>query len=174
MSKPNLILIGAGGHARACIEVIEQHGKYQIAGLVGRQEEMHTRHLGYSVIATDADLAELAKEYQYGFITLGQIRSPDSRIRLFSRTKELGFQLPVVIAPTAHVSRHATIGTGTTIMHGATLNGGVRIGAGSFVGSGSVIKEGVSIGKWCLVGMGLSVRHNQGDHARYVGEQKHD
>ena len=25
MSKPGLILIGAGGHARACIDVIEQH-----------------------------------------------------------------------------------------------------------------------------------------------------
>jgi len=42
MSKPSLILIGAGGHAHACIDVIEQQDKYQIAGLVGMPEEMHT------------------------------------------------------------------------------------------------------------------------------------
>lgn len=208
MSKPSLILIGAGGHAHACIDVIEQHGQYQIAGLVGMPEEMHAQHLGYSVIATDRNLAELAKAYQYVLITVGQIRSPDSRIRLYQQATELGFQLPVVIAPTAHVSRHATIGAGTLVMHGAIvnagarvgnnciintralvehdatvedhchvstgaiLNGNVRIGAGSYIGSGSVIKEGVSIGKGCLVGMCLSVRHNQADHARFVGNDK--
>jgi len=48
MSKPNLILIGAGGHAHACIDVIEQHGQYHIAGLVGMPAEMHTRHFGYT------------------------------------------------------------------------------------------------------------------------------
>ena len=39
MSKPGLILIGAGGHARSCIDVIEQQGQYQIAGLVGLAED---------------------------------------------------------------------------------------------------------------------------------------
>jgi tetrahydrodipicolinate N-succinyltransferase len=48
----------------------------------------------------------------------------------------------------------------------------VHIGAGSFVGSASIIKEGVSIGKYCLVGMGLSVRHNLVDHSRFVGDRK--
>lgn len=208
MSKPNLILIGAGGHAHACIDVIEQHDQYRIAGLVGMPEEMHAQHLGYTVIATDSDLAELAKTYQYAFITVGQIWSPDSRMRLYQQATELGFQLPAIIAPTAHVSRHATIGAGSIVMHGAIvnagarvginciintrallehdataedhchistgaiLNGGVCIGAGSFVGSGSIIKEGVTLGKSSVVGMGLSVRHNQADHARFVGNDK--
>ena len=208
MSKPNLILIGAGGHAHACIDVIEQHDQYRIAGLVGMPEEMHAQHLGYTVIATDSDLAELAKAYQYAFITVGQIWSPDSRMRLYQQATELGFQLPAIIATTAHVSRHATIGAGSIVMHGAIvnagarvginciintrallehdataedhchistgaiLNGGVCIGAGSFVGSGSIIKEGVTLGKSSVVGMGLSVRHNQADHARFVGNDK--
>ena len=29
-----VILIGAGGHARACIDVIELDGKYKIAGFI--------------------------------------------------------------------------------------------------------------------------------------------
>lgn len=208
MSKPNLILIGAGGHAHACIDVIEQHDQYRIAGLVGMPKELQTQHLGYSVIATDSDLQELAKTYQYALIAVGQIRSPDSRIRLYQQATELGFQLPVIIAPTAHISRHATIGTGTIVMHGAIVNAGARvgnnciintrallehdvtvedcchistgailngdvcIGAGGFVGSGSIIKESVRLGKGCVVGMGLAVRHNQADHARFVGNNK--
>jgi sugar O-acyltransferase (sialic acid O-acetyltransferase NeuD family) len=205
MSKPKIILIGAGGHAHACIDVIEQHSQFQIAGLVGMSEEMHSQCFGYSVIATDDDLPQLAKDYQYVLITVGQIQTPDRRMRLYQQATELGLHLPVIIAPSAHVSLHATVGSGTIVMHGAIvnagatvgnnciintraliehdatvedhchistgaiLNGNVSIGAGCFVGSGSVIKEGVTFGKHCVVGMGLSVRRNQADHARFVG-----
>ena len=61
MSKPGVILIGAGGHAHACIDVIEQQGQYQIAGLVGMKHELQANHFGYAVIATDADLPRLAQ-----------------------------------------------------------------------------------------------------------------
>lgn len=208
MSKPRLILIGAGGHAHACIDVIEQHGQYKIAGLVGMPEQIGTLHLSYSVIATDSDLPKLVKAYRYAFIALGQIQSPDNRLRVYLQAAELGFQLPVIIAPTANVSRYASIGAGTIVMHGAIvnagarvgnnciintrallehnttvadhchistgaiLNGGVKVGAGSFIGSGSVIKEGITLGNGCVVGMGLSVRYNQPDHARFVGNDK--
>ena len=45
-------------------------------------------------------------------------------------------------------------------------------GQGSFVGSGSTIKQGVVIGKRCVIGMAVSVRHNQSDHTRYVGREQ--
>jgi sugar O-acyltransferase (sialic acid O-acetyltransferase NeuD family) len=154
MSKPNLILIGAGGHAHACIDVIEQHEQYRIAGLVGMPEEMHTRHLGYSVIATDSDLPELAKAYQYTFITVGQIRSPYSRIRLYQRASELGFQLPVIIAPTAHVSRHATIGTGTIVMHGVIVNAGARVGNNCIINTRAVIEHDAAVDDHCHISTG--------------------
>jgi len=63
------LIIGAGGHAHSCIDVIEQQGQYQIAGLVGMQQEMDDKHLGYTVIATDDDLPQLLKEYDYALIS---------------------------------------------------------------------------------------------------------
>lgn len=208
MSKPGLILIGAGGHVHACIDVIEQQGQFEIAGLIGMPDEMQTEHLGYSVIGTDSDLPKLAKAVHHAFVTVGQVQSSDTRMRLYEQATNFGFQFPVIIAPTAHVSRHATIGAGTIVMHGAIvnagarvgrnciintralvehgatvedhchistgaiLNGDVKIGAGSFVGSGSIIKEGVMLGQRCVVGMGLAVRHNQANHARFVGHKQ--
>lgn len=205
MSKPGLILIGAGGHARACIDVIEQHGRFDIAGLVGSTAELHTRQLGYEVIATDSELARLAGSYRYALVAVGQIQSPTLRMRLYRELAGLGFELPAIVAPDAHVSRHASIGAGTIVMHGAVvnagarvgenciintravvehdvvveadchistgaiLNGGVRVGAGSFVGSACVLKQGVTLGQRCIVGMGLALRHDQPDHARFLG-----
>lgn len=147
-------MIGAGGHAHACIDVIEQHAQYRIAGLVGMPEEMHTQHLGYSVIATDDDLAELAESNQYALITVGQIRSPGSRVRLYQRATDLGFQLPVIIAPTAHVSRHATIGAGTIVMHGAIVNAGARVGANCIINTCALLEHDATVEDHCHISTG--------------------
>jgi sugar O-acyltransferase (sialic acid O-acetyltransferase NeuD family) len=154
MSKPGVILIGAGGHAHACIDVIEQHGQYQIAGLVGMHEELHTQHLGYAVIATDAELPQLAKEYQYAFIALGQIGSPDRRIRFYQQATQLGFSLPGIIAPTAHVSRHATIGAGTIVMHGAIVNAGAKVGKNCIINTRALVEHDVIVEDHCHISTG--------------------
>jgi sugar O-acyltransferase (sialic acid O-acetyltransferase NeuD family) len=154
MSKPSVILIGAGGHAHACIDVIEQQGQYQIAGLVGMQEELHTQHLGYAVIATDAELPQLAKDYQYAFIAVGQIGSPDRRIRLYQQAIQLGFSLPDIIAPTAHVSRHATIGSGTVVMHGAIVNAGARVGNNCIINTRALVEHDAIVEDHCHISTG--------------------
>lgn len=169
-------MIGAGGHAHACIDVIEQQGRYRIAGLVGRPEELHAGHLGYSVIAEDADLSKLAKEYRYAFIAVGQIQTPLRRIQLYRRAIELGFQLPLIIAPTAYVSQHASVGDGTIIMHEAFVGAGVKVGANCIINTrallehdsvvedhchlstGVIINGNVRVGEGCFLGSGCIVK----------------
>ena len=157
MSIPSLILIGAGGHARACIDVIEQHGKFQIAGLVGMPDELNTSHFGYTVIATDADLPALAKAYQYALITVGQIQTPDHRIRLYQLAAELGLQCPIIISPNSHVSRHATIGAGTIVMHGAIVNAGARVGCNCIINTRSLIEHDTVVADHCHISTGAIV-----------------
>lgn len=154
MSKPSLILIGAGGHAHSCIDVIEQHGQYQIVGLVGLPEEMNTKHLGYTVIARDDDLPELAKTYQYALITVGHVRSPHSRMRLYQRATEIGFQFPDIVSPTAHLSCHATIGAGTIVMHGAIINAGARIGNNCIINTRALIEHDAIVEDHCHISTG--------------------
>ena len=48
MSMSAVLLVGAGGHARACIDVIETEGRFKIAGLVGRSEEVGRADSGLS------------------------------------------------------------------------------------------------------------------------------
>lgn len=154
MSKPKIILIGAGGHAHACIDVVELHDGYQIAGLVGMAEEVHTRHFGYSVIASDSDLRQLSKDYQYALITVGQIRSPDNRIRIYQQIAALGFQLPVIVSPRAHVSRHATVGTGTIVMHDAIVNAGASVGNNCIINTRALIEHEATVEDHCHISTG--------------------
>ena len=154
MSKPGIILIGAGGHARSCIDVIEQQGQYRIAGLVGMPHEVHDKHLGSEVIATDDDLPQLANEYGYALISLGQILSPGSRIRLYQQAIRLGFQFPVIVAPTAYVSRHATLGAGTIVMHASIVNAGVRVGDNCIINNRSLLEHDATVEDHCHISTG--------------------
>jgi len=154
MSKPSLLLIGSGGHAHACIDVIEQHGGYQIAGLIGMPDELHDQHLGYAVIGTDKDLPELAKTYQYALITLGQIQTALHRMRLYQQALALGFQLPTIVAPSAYVSRHVCLGAGTIVMHSAIVNAGAKVGNNCIINTLALIEHDTSVGDHCHISTG--------------------
>ena len=39
MKKKNIILVGAGGHAKVCIDVIEREKKFQILGLIDNKKK---------------------------------------------------------------------------------------------------------------------------------------
>ena len=154
MSKPKLVLIGAGGHARSCIDVIEQQGQFQIAGLVGLPEQQHIKQLGYAVIASDNALDELAKSYQYALITIGHIQTAELRLRLYQKAVQCGFQLPVIISPTAHVSRHAAIGPGSIVMHGAIVNAGTQVGSNCIINSRALIDHDAIVEDHCHISTG--------------------
>jgi sugar O-acyltransferase (sialic acid O-acetyltransferase NeuD family) len=155
MNKPGLILFGAGGHARACIDVIEQQDQYQIVGLVGLPEELHSQHLGYEVIGTDDDtLVQLAKTIPYALIITGQIQTAKLREHLYQQANECGFKMPVIISPTAYVSRHATVGAGSIVMHGAIVNAGARVGNNCIINSRSLLEHDTTVDDHCHISTG--------------------
>jgi sugar O-acyltransferase (sialic acid O-acetyltransferase NeuD family) len=154
MSPLDIILIGAGGHSHACIDAIEQQGRYRIAGLVGADGEPQTAHLGYPVIGTDADLPQLARSCGLALIAVGHVRSAALRIRLYQQAAALGFKLPAIVAPSAYVSRHAHIGAGTLVMHGAIVNAGARVGANCIVNSRALIEHDASVADHCHIATG--------------------
>ena len=152
-----IILIGGGGHCKSCIDVIEQQGVYRIAGLVGMPHELGERHLGYEVIGSDEDLSSLAAQYRYAIVTVGQIKSPDIRIRLFQQLTDCGFILPVIVSPRAYLSRHATVGAGSIIMHDALVNAGAQIGLNCIINTKALVEHDAVVGNHCHVSTGSIV-----------------
>ncbi|MBW2660862.1 MAG: NeuD/PglB/VioB family sugar acetyltransferase, partial [Deltaproteobacteria bacterium] len=146
-----------GGHCKSCVDVIEQEGKYRIAGIVDLPEKLHQKVLGYEVIATDDDLPRLVNEYENFLITLGQIKSPDKRIRIFQILKESEAKLPVIISPIAYVSKHAKIGAGTIIMHHALINAGAKIGSNCIINSKALIEHDAIVGDHCHIATGAVI-----------------
>jgi sugar O-acyltransferase (sialic acid O-acetyltransferase NeuD family) len=151
VSKPSILLIGAGGHAQSCIDVIEQEGEFRIAGLVGSPHELGSNIFGYPVLGTDSDLPNLQKKIQYALVTVGQIKTPKPRMTLFQRADQIGFVMPTIVSPMAYVSPHAVLGTGTIVMHGAIINAGVVIGSNCILNSRTLVEHGAAIGDHCHI-----------------------
>lgn len=152
-----LLLLGGGGHCRSCIDVIESTGAYEIIGIVQGVEADRSPVLGYPVIGCDDDLLELLKECPHALVTVGQIKNPTPRIRLFEAVKSAKASLPMVASPKAHLSTHATIGEGSIVMHGAVINAAATIAENCIVNTHALIEHDARIEAHCHISTGAKV-----------------
>lgn len=150
-----LILVGGGGHCKSVIDVAEFAG-YTILGILDRPEEVGKKVLGYDVIGTDDEMVKYVDKADF-IVTVGQIKSPDLRIKLHQMIEKVGGHLATIIAPTAHVSKYATIGEGTVIMHHAFVNAEANIGKGCIINTASAIEHEAIVGDYCHISTGAIV-----------------
>ncbi|BDX07752.1 acetyltransferase [Planctobacterium marinum] len=170
--KQKLLIVGAGGHAVSCIDVVEQQGVYDILGLVGLPEEVGKKVLGYEVLGTDQDLPYLNQYAEAALIAVGQIKTIAPRREIAIQLLELGFTVPVVVSPHAYVSEHAQLGAGTIVMHGAIINANVRIGNFAIINSKALLEHDVQVGEFCHVSTMASINGScrVGDNC-FIGSQ---
>ena len=154
-----LLLIGGGGHCKAAIDVIEA-ARLPIAGVLERPGTDLTNVLGYPILGDDDALSALVLQGHAILVTIGQIKSAEPRIRAFKLAMAAGARMPNVVSPRAYVSRHAELGDGTLVMHGAVINAAVRVGRNVIVNSLALIEHDVVVGDHCHVATGARVNGN--------------
>ena len=146
-----ILLVGAGGHARACIDVIEQEARFSIKGLVGLPYEVGSSILGYPVLGADEDLPALISDCVNVLVAIGQIKTPEPRLRVFDFLSQNSAVFPIIISPRAYVSVHAKLNSGTIVMHGAVINAGVKAGKNCIINSQALVEHDAIIGDHCHI-----------------------
>ena len=160
MNKKQIILIGAGGHCKSCIDVLESENKFEIIGILDLPNRFGQDILGYKIIGNDNDIPQLAKDGQNFLLTVGHLGDSKKRIKLFNLVKSNGGNLPVIISPTSYVSIHSEIGEGTIIMHQAIVNAETEIGVNCIINSKSLIEHDCRVGDDCHVSTGAILNGN--------------
>lgn len=151
----SLILVGGGGHCKSVIDVAECAG-YTIMGILDKPEEVGKHVLSYEVIGTDDDMVKYADQAEF-VVTVGQIKSPDLRIKLHEMLADARCRLATIISPIAHVSKYATIGEGTVVMHQAVVNADAKIGKSCIINTFANIEHDVVIGDFCHISTGCMI-----------------
>jgi len=156
-NKPEILLIGGGGHCHSVIDVIEQEDRFKIAGIIDKKELIGTKVLDYEVIACDDDLEELYETYKYAIVTVGQIKSNSLRVKLFDLIKSIGYTLPTIISPLAYVSKYSTMEEGTVILHQALVNANTKIGKNCIINTKSLVEHDTTIENHCHISTGTII-----------------
>jgi len=139
-----ILLVGGGGHCKACIDVIETTN-FEICGIL--DNEIHNRDvLNYRVIGKDDDLDELIKQDYFFLVTVGQVKDPSPRVNLFKKIKEANGKLASVIAASALISKYGSIGEGTIVMHQAIINSSTKIGDNCIINNKVLIEHDCTVG----------------------------
>ncbi len=152
--KP-LVLVGGGGHCKSVVEAAESAG-YRILGVFDLMENIGRNILSTTVIGTDDDIPDYVNKAEF-VVTVGFIKDPSVRIKIYNKIKEAGGKLATVIASTAHVSKYASIGEGTVVLHHALVNAGAIVGNNVILNSFANIEHDALIGDHSHISTGAIV-----------------
>ncbi|MEW0517773.1 NeuD/PglB/VioB family sugar acetyltransferase [Escherichia coli] len=196
--KKKLIIIGAGGFAKAVIDSLD-YDEYVLEGFIDSLKS--GMHQGYPIVGHSLSDIRLPTDYYY-FIVIG---NPDDRALWLRQIQDLNLDTINVIDRTAIVSTRSSIGTciyigkmaivncdsqledgvvintRALIEHGnyisyctnvstnVVLNGDVYVGEKSFIGSCSVVNGQIKIGKSTIIGSGSVVIRDIPDNVVVAG-----
>jgi len=147
---PALVLVGASGHCKVVIDIIEREDRYRISHLLDDNAALHGKtFFGYRVAgAMQSILAGTLAERSLVFVSIGD---NTARLRIATWLRDNGFELARAVHPHAQIGRGAEIGAGTAVMAGAVVNSDAKIGQNVIINTGAtvdhdcVVEDGVHL-----------------------------
>lgn len=165
-----VIGVGAGGHAKVVIEILELAEDYRITGLLDADPALwSSRLLGISVIGDDTMLPQLYRSgTRHAFIGVGSAADLRPRQNVYSRLRAAGFEVVHAIHPNSLISPSVIYGPGATVMAGAVINSSATIGENVIVNTGVIVEHDCAIGDHVHLATGCRLAGNV-----TVGEGSH-
>jgi sugar O-acyltransferase (sialic acid O-acetyltransferase NeuD family) len=154
--KREVLIYGAGGHAKVVIDIVEHQGLYEIIGLIDDAPQCHGQEFfGYRVLGGQ----EILSQHRHCSILIA-IGDNATREKLQEVVKALGYELATAVHPSACLGREVSIGPGTVIMAQAAINAGTVIGEGVIVNTGATIDHDCWISDFAHISPGVHLGGN--------------
>ncbi len=176
MKKEKLIIIGASGHAKVIIDIVEKQSQYELLGLIENNPNLEKKVLGYGILGDESILSESIYNDVYLFIAIG-----DNWIRHLVKERISALfptiKFATLIHPSAQIAKDVKIGEGVCIMAGAIVNSDSTIdnftiintkasmdhdgylGAFASLAPNATTGGNVSIGNFTSVGISATIKH---------------
>jgi sugar O-acyltransferase (sialic acid O-acetyltransferase NeuD family) len=178
MSKKNIIIAGASGHAKVIMDIIEKGSDYHILGLVDKTRPAGEDFFGYKILGKEEDLPQLVSGNPCEFfVAIGNNwRRSLVASKIIVAVPEARFA--TAVHPSAQIGRGVRIGAGVAIMAGAIVNSDSHVGDFAIVNThasmdhdcrmmaytslapGAVLGGNVTIGEHTAVAIGATVRND--------------
>lgn len=170
---PKILVLGAGGHGKAILDLILTHRGWQAAGVIDAAPKVASL-LGLPMLGDESQLARLAGAgIAHAHPAIG---ANAQRVAAAARLRDAGFALPVLIHPAAITGHGCDIGDGTAILARVVIGPEARIGRLALINTGAIVEHdcilgeavhvapgailtgGVRVGAGAMIGAGAVVR----------------
>ena len=148
-----LLIAGAGSFAAEIDELARLAGYEDIAFLDDRPEKARCG----PVIGRMEDIGKFSAQYPFAIVALG---NNQHRMRYHKELMRYGYQIPVLVHPTAYVSPDAALSPGCIVRTKAVVSRYATLGEGVIVNVGALIDHDCEIGAFTHVLMGAVVRNS--------------
>lgn len=154
-SSLRVLLIGAGGHARVCLEALLDDPLHDVIGAVSR-DGSGVDELGVPMLGTDDDLPDVTQRAQAttAFVAIGDNRARSTVAR---RWLETGLPLATAVSRHVAISSTAVIAPGVALLPGAVVNASTTIGLGSIVNTNASVDHDCDIGEFVHIAPGTAI-----------------
>lgn len=137
-----IILIGAGGHARSCKDVIESSRIFKVQLMVDKKSSNFNE---IKIIPEKDFLDNYDLKKKNLLISVGQLKDGNKRKKLYNFYKNKGCNFPVIKSKNCYISKKSKIDEGTIIMHKVVINANSIIGKNCIINTGVIIEHDVKI-----------------------------
>ena len=151
-SRNRLVVIGAGGHCRAVIDLAQSAG-FDPRVVADTRFAGQTEDILGVVVRGNAVLDSL----EFGDAVAIAIGDNAARREWFDKAMAAGWSLPNIVHPTAFVSEYAQLGRGNIVNAGAIINARVVIGDNCIINTGAIVEHETQIESHCHIGPGARI-----------------
>ncbi|WP_166966377.1 acetyltransferase [Yeosuana marina] len=153
-----ILIIGASGHAKVVIDIIERQNTYQIFGLIDSFKDIGTQLLGYNILGTEDDIPNLIEKHDIygGLIAVGDNWK---RSQLVHKIENLtsNFKFIVAIHPSAIIGKQVDIEEGSVIVAGVVINCDTQIGKHCIVNTKASVGHDCTIKAFSSIAPGVTL-----------------
>ena len=140
----NILVIGSGGHANSCIDVLLSTKKFKILGVILKDKKTINKTQIKKTFLS-ANLKKLTKKCKNAHISIGMIKNYQPRLKAYNEAKKLGYKFPIIISSESYVSNSSKLAEGIIVMHGSIINTNVIIKENSIINTRALIEHDVII-----------------------------
>lgn len=147
-----LIIIGASGHGKVCLDIAKQMNRWQNIYFLDNDKNIK-ECLGHRVIGVTAD-AEKYKAQAEFFVAIGD---NNTREKTQNKLEKKNYQVTTLIHPKAIINSHVEINQGTVVMAGVVINSDTSIGRGCIINTSSSVDHDNQIGDYVHISPGVNI-----------------
>jgi UDP-perosamine 4-acetyltransferase len=170
----DVVIIGAGGHGKVVLDILQAEGKYRPVGFVDNNPSLLDSYVcGLPVLGPINALPRLKRQrIHHAIIAIGDNRQ---RMKQRAELEAGGFELVNAVHPTAFVSPRATLGRGVVVgprasvvteakiadlaivNTAAVVDHECEVGEAAHVAPGAILAGRVRVGRGAFIGIGAQV-----------------